>query len=83
MGHLLVFVADRIRHDIFDVLSVNATKHMVVITIATQKSAKEMIEKWLDRDYWIGGDGVDMANLGLDSPSESVDEEENENVKGQ
>jgi len=78
MGHLLVFIADRVRHKIFEVLSVNATKHMVVITMATQKSQKEMLEKWLDTDYWIGGDGVDMEHLVADLPSERVDEKENE-----
>lgn len=45
MGNLLVFLADRIRHKIFDVVSVNATKHMVVITIATDKTATDIVKK--------------------------------------
>lgn len=54
---------------------------MVVITIGTEKSAEEMIKTWLNRDYWIGGDGVEMANLGLESPSEGADEEESKNIE--
>ncbi|KAL2201937.1 hypothetical protein CC79DRAFT_1402229 [Sarocladium strictum] len=67
MEKFLILVADRIRHGVFKVLSLNATKHAVVITFATEKSTKELIEKWLDRDYWPDGNGVDMADLGLDS----------------
>ncbi len=82
MGDVLVFLADRLRHKIFDVLSVNATKHMIVITIATQKSQKEMLEKWLDRDYWIGGDSLDVANLGSNLPTQRVDEEGDKTLEG-
>lgn len=76
MGDFLVLIADRIRHKVFKVLSINATKHMVVITIATQTSQKELLEKWLDEDYWVDRGG------GLNLPSEPVDKEENENLNG-
>ena len=33
-----------------------------------------MLEKWLDMDYWIGGDGVNMEYLFSNSNSEPVDE---------
>lgn len=57
---ILILVADRVRHDIFEVVSLNATKHMVVVTISTPKSARELMEKWLDRDYLIGEKGLDV-----------------------
>ena len=69
LGHLLVFIADRVRHKIFEPLSVNATKNMVVVTIACQKSGKEMFDKWLDTDYWISRDGVYMEHLLSDPAS--------------
>lgn len=61
LSHVLVFLGDRLSHKIFDVISVNATKHMIVITIGTQRSAKEMVTKWLDPDYIIGEDSVDTT----------------------
>lgn len=56
MDKFLILIADRIRHNAFNVVSLNATKHMVVITIATKKSAAELFEKWFDEDYWVDGD---------------------------
>lgn len=55
---MLVLIGNRVRHKIWDVLSVNATKHMIFITIATPKSSREMIDKWVDEDYWISEDSV-------------------------
>lgn len=75
MGDLLVLIGDRVRRKIFTVISLNATKHMIVITIATQKSKKEMLWKWLDEDYWVDGTRADNF------PSEHVDKKENENLE--
>lgn len=54
---------------------------MIVITIVTQKSAKEMLEKWVDRDYWIDGDSVDTATSEPNLPSGCGDKEVNENLE--
>ncbi|KAL2209811.1 hypothetical protein CC79DRAFT_1330263 [Sarocladium strictum] len=58
MDKFLVLIADRLRHKVFTVLSLNATKHMVVITIATKKNSAELLEKWFDEDYWVGKEDV-------------------------
>lgn len=75
MGDLLVLIGDRVRRKIFTVISLNATKHMIVITIGTQKSKKEMLQKWVDEDYWVDGTRADNF------PSEHVNKEEDENLK--
>lgn len=75
MGDLLVLIGDRVRRKAFTVISLTATKHMVVITIATPKSKKEMLAKWMDEDYWVDGTRADNF------PSERVDKKEDEDLK--
>lgn len=74
MDKFFSLVADRVRRGVFRVISLNATKHAVVITFATEKSREELLEKWLDREYWPDGNGVDMMRF--DGEEEAHEEEE-------
>ncbi|KAL2204729.1 hypothetical protein CC79DRAFT_919160 [Sarocladium strictum] len=76
MDKFFSLVADRVRRGVFSVISLNATKHAVHIVFATQKNTDELIEKWLDREYWPDGNGVNM--MGLEGEEETHEEGEGE-----
>lgn len=56
MDKFLILVRDLLRHKVLTVLSLNATKHMVVITTATKKNSAKLIGKWFDKEDWVGGE---------------------------